>query len=54
MELKKYKLKLTYFYSGKTEELEIMTADLDWSMNEYQRNRPSFKWEILKDGNKDN
>jgi hypothetical protein len=35
---------------GKHPEPELITLktdDIDWSMREYQRNRPPFKWEII-------
>ena len=41
-----YKIKLTYL-DGSTDEIEITTDDLEWSMNQYQRNREPFTWEVL-------
>lgn len=29
--------------------LEITTADLNWSMDQYQRNRAALTWELIKD-----
>ena len=29
--------------------LEIECADLNWSMDQYQRNRDPFTWEVIKD-----
>ena len=41
-----YKIKLTYL-DGSTDEIELTTDDLEWSMEEYQRNREPFTWEVL-------
>jgi hypothetical protein len=30
-----------------SELITLKTDDIDWSMREYQRNRPPFKWEII-------
>ena len=53
MEEKEYNLKLIYF-DGTVELLTIKTKDLEWAMDQYQRNRDGFKWEIIKDADKDN
>lgn len=41
-----YNIKLTYL-DGSTDDIEITTKDLEWSMNQYQRNREPFTWEVL-------
>ena len=28
--------------------IEITTDDINWSMEQYQRNREAFRWEILE------
>jgi len=49
MEKKKYLVEITYSESGNTEVETLKTDDLAWSMNQYQRNRLPFTWEILDD-----
>ena len=49
MEKKKYLIEITYSDSGNKEVETIKTDDLAWSMNQYQRNRLPFTWEILDD-----
>ena len=49
---KTYKIKITplnsqEFCALKPYEIEIETDDIDWSMEQYQRNRAPFKWEIV-------
>jgi len=43
-----YKIKITEISSGKVEEMQIKTDRLEWFMEQYQRNRNPFKWEIIK------
>jgi len=45
--MKTYKILLEYYESGEREEIELTTDRLDWSMEQYQRNRLPFKWELL-------
>lgn len=48
MESKKtYLIEIMYWDNHNTEEVEITTNDINWSMNQYQRNRRPFQWEIL-------
>ena len=42
-----YSVKITYIESGLIELVTIHTDDLNWSMEQYQRNRKTFKWELL-------
>jgi hypothetical protein len=49
MEKKKYLIEITYSESGDKEVETLNTDDLAWSMNQYQRNRLPFTWEILDD-----
>ena len=49
--MKTYKIKITpleehKYCSVKPYIVEIETSDIEWSMDEYQRNRKPFKWEI--------
>lgn len=53
--MKKYKILITpHNLSGRGRiqagkyVFEIETEDLTWSMNQYQRNRDPFRWEILE------
>jgi hypothetical protein len=41
-----YKVKITYFNNESSVE-EFDTSDIQWSMEEFQRNRKPFQWEIL-------
>jgi len=48
-----YKIKITplseqKFCSVKPHVIEIETDDLEWSMEQYQRNRKPLKWELVK------
>ena len=45
--MKEYKIKITD-KEGNTKILEIMSTDIEWSMNQYQRNREPFTWEIVE------
>lgn len=47
--MEKYKLKITYLNADdvQPEIIELTTDRLDWSMEQYQRNRNPFKWEVL-------
>ena len=49
MEKKEYLIEITYHESGDKEVTTLKTDDLAWSMNQYQRNRLPFTWEILDD-----
>jgi len=42
-----YLIEITYHESGNSEVTTLKTDDLAWSMNQYQRNRLPFTWEIL-------
>jgi hypothetical protein len=50
--MKKYKIKITpiteqKFCATKPHIIEIETDDIKWTMEQYQRNRDPFKWEII-------
>lgn len=44
---KKYRVSILY-YDGETEIVEFITTDLEWTIEQYGRNREPFKWKILK------
>jgi hypothetical protein len=46
-EKKKHLIEITYSESKDVEVITLNTDDLAWSMNQYQRNRLPFTWEIL-------
>ena len=43
----KFNIEITYSGSGETENIVIETKDIEWSMTQFQRNRPSFSWKII-------
>jgi hypothetical protein len=46
--MKKYKIKITPYHAvGAWYVFELETENLEWSMEQYQRNRPSFNWTII-------
>ena len=47
MEKKEYLVEITYVESEDSEVITLKTDDLAWSMNQYQRNRLPFTWELL-------
>jgi hypothetical protein len=49
--MKNYKIKVTYILESdvQPEFIEIKTDDIEWSMEQYQRNRDPFKWEIINE-----
>ena len=46
-----YKIKITYLTENdiQPEVIELKTDDIEWSMDQYQRNREPLKWEIVKE-----
>ena len=46
-EKKKHLVEITYSESKDKEVITLNTDDLAWSMNQYQRNRLPFTWELL-------
>jgi hypothetical protein len=53
MEKKEYLVEITYSESGNSEVTTLKTDDLAWSMNQYQRNRLPFTWEIVDEKEQD-
>jgi len=54
--MKTYKIKITYLVPTylvesdvQPEIIELKTDDIEWSMDQYQRNREPLKWEILNE-----
>tara|TARA_R100001198_G_C5090449_1_gene127545 strand:- start:436 stop:573 length:138 start_codon:yes stop_codon:yes gene_type:complete len=43
-----YKIKITEVNTLKSYKMEIKTDRLEWFMEQYQRNREAFTWEIIK------
>ena len=46
-EKKKHLIEITYSETKDKEVITLDTDDLAWSMNQYQRNRLPFTWELL-------
>ncbi len=44
---KTYLVEIMYYENHNTEAVTITTDNINWSMNQYQRNRKPFSWEIL-------
>ena len=46
----KHKIKITYLTESdiQSEIVELETNDINWSMEQYQRNRTPFNWEIVE------
>lgn len=48
-------IKITYYGSGEISMIEVPTLtqhSLEFYMEQYQRNREAFKWEIVEDNKK--
>jgi hypothetical protein len=47
--MKTYKIKITYLTQNdvQAEIIELTTDNIQWSMEQYQRNREPLKWEIV-------
>ena len=44
---KTYLVEIMYYENHNTDVVTITTYNINWSMNQYQRNRKAFQWEIL-------
>ena len=44
---KTYLVEIMWYENHNTENITITTDNINWSMNQYQRNRKAFQWEIL-------
>lgn len=42
-----FKIELQYLKNGEIEIIQISTKDIEWSMNQYARNRDAFTWKII-------
>ena len=42
-----FKIEIQYVKSGETDIIEITTKDIEFSMNQYARNRDAFTWKII-------
>lgn len=45
---KTYLIEITYT-NNKKEQIELTTDRLNWSMEQYQRNRESLNWKIISE-----
>jgi|SaaInl74LU_5_DNA_1037368.scaffolds.fasta_scaffold00108_2 hypothetical protein len=47
--MKTYNIKITYLTQDdiQPEIIQLTTDDIEWSMDQYQRNREPLKWEIV-------
>jgi hypothetical protein len=46
--MKNYTIKIKY-RNGETESINIKSNNIEWSMDQYQRNREPLKWEVIKE-----
>ena len=45
----KYEIEITYApHSEENEVITLETENIEWSMNQYQRNRKDFTWKIIE------
>ena len=45
-----YEVKIIYApHSEENEVITLKTSDIEWTMKQYQRNRKTFTWEIIKE-----
>lgn len=44
---KTYKIRIQE-YGSVSYDIELTTDDIEWSMDQYQRNRKPFTWEIIE------
>jgi len=52
MKIKNYKIEITpitqqKFCAVKPYSIEFSTGDIEWTMEQYQRNRDPFTWKII-------
>lgn len=45
--MKKFTVQITWL-NGEEETIEIQTQDIEWSIDQYSRNRKPFSWKIVK------
>jgi hypothetical protein len=45
--MKNYTIEIKYG-NGVIESVNIKSNNIEWSMDQYQRNREPFKWEVIK------
>ena len=50
---KKYLIEFTHS-DGKKEEVELVSDRIEWSIEQWSRNRSIVKYEILEEGNNNN
>ena len=45
---KTYLIEINYI-SGEVDQIELTTDRLDWSMDQYQRNREPLNWKVISE-----
>jgi regulation of enolase protein 1 (concanavalin A-like superfamily) len=45
----RYLIEIKYAESKEVEEVVLETDRLDWSMEQYQRNRQPFTWKVIEE-----
>lgn len=45
---KTYLIEINYLH-GETDQVELTTDKLEWSMNQYQRNREPLTWKVISE-----
>lgn len=45
----RYLIEIKYVESKEVEEVVLETDRLDWSMEQYQRNRQPFTWKVIEE-----
>tara|TARA_Y100000114_G_scaffold134793_1_gene135212 strand:+ start:452 stop:604 length:153 start_codon:yes stop_codon:yes gene_type:complete len=46
--MKKYLIEINYI-NGENDKVSFVTDRIDWSMDQYQRNREPFNWKIISE-----
>ena len=45
--MNQYTIQITPNNKQESYTIELVTDNIDWSMEQYQRNRESFSWEVI-------
>jgi hypothetical protein len=45
---RRYLIEIVWISSGESEQIEIFSNNIKWSMDQYARNREPFNWKIVK------
>ena len=46
--MKNYTIRIVWTVSNQIEYIDLQSEDINWSMQQYSRNREPFKWSIVK------